>query len=110
MFTVSVSNVKKRAYVGLFPQELKTGNELIFDISVSMPAPINSFPDIDYGILYQIIDDAIIEPTQLLESILQKIVLQLQKHFPEATLKVSVTKVHPPLRGEPGNATVTWEG
>lgn len=109
MFSVSVSNVKKRALVGLFPQELKTGNQLIFEISVSIPADINNLPELDYGILHQIIDYAISEPVSYLEQILQKIVNQLENQYPNASIKVKVTKVNPPLKGEPGSASVSWQ-
>jgi len=109
MFTVSISNVKKIAPVGLFSQESKTYNHLVFDIDVSQDATIDNLPTIDYGVLHQFIDDALVVPSKLLETLLYRIVKSIESHYPDALFKVKITKMHPPLGGEPGAASVCWE-
>jgi len=109
MLTVSLSGVKFKAPVGLYPQEAFTQNDIEIHISVSMPAVIDTLPLIDYTKLHQFATEAIQEPTALLETIVQRIVHKIGSAYPESKMSVAVRKLHPPMQGEVDYSEVKWE-
>ena len=109
MLTVSLSGVKFKAPIGLYPQESLIQNDIVIHVSVSVPATIDDLPLIDYTILHQLISEAIQEPTAFLETIVQRIVHKVLEHYPQSKLSVAVRKLHPPMQGEVEYSEVKWE-
>ena len=109
MLTVSLSGVRFHAPVGLYPQEAFIHNEIELNISVSQPANITDLPLIDYTILHGIATEAVQEPTALLETIVQRIVQNIDAKYPGSKLKVAVRKLHPPMQGQVDYSEVCWE-
>jgi len=66
-------------------------------------------PFLDYVTLYTIAKEAVMEPTQLLESILQKIVKNILAAYPNTKINVEIRKLNPPLGGEIAHSAVKWE-
>ncbi len=112
MLTVSLHNARFNAPVGLYPQEMKTGNELEIDVSVSKQADIGELPLINYEWLYEVVKLSVATPVALLENIVQHIILAVQREYPEATVTASVRKLHPPMDGsiEAASVSFTAEG
>jgi len=108
MLTVSLHKVRMHADVGLYSQEMKTGNELEFDVSVSVPAEIGALPLINYEWLYSVLQSSVAVPVTLLEYIVQHIVLAVHGTYPEAAVSVSVRKLHPPMGGNIEAASVCF--
>jgi|GEM_PF-549016 len=108
MLTVSLHKVRLQADVGLYPQEIKTGNELEFDLSVSIPADIGALPLINYEWLYGVLQSSVAAPVSLLENIVQHIILAVQATYPDAAVTVSVCKLHPPMGGNIEAACVSY--
>ena len=109
MLTVSLSGVRFRAPIGLYPQEALTQNDIEINISVALSASIDELPLIDYTRLHQFALDAIQEPTSLLETIVQRIVNKIDFTYPGSKISVAVRKLHPPMQGEIDYSEVKWE-
>ena len=109
MLTVSLAGVRFHAPVGLYPQEAFLLNEIEINISVSQVASIDHLPLIDYTILHSIAVKAIREPAALLETIVQRIVHDIDAQYPGSKLKVAVRKLNPPMQGQVDYSEVQWE-
>jgi len=109
MLTVSLSGVRFKAPIGLYPQEALTQNDIEIHVSVSVPAAIDDLPLIDYTILHQLINDAVAEPTAFLETIVQRIVHKIEAAYPGSKKNVAVRKLHPPMAGQVDYSEVKWE-
>ena len=109
MLTVSLAGVRFHAPVGLYPQEAFLLNEIEINISVSQAANIDHLPLIDYTILHGIAAKAIREPAALLETIVQRIVQDIDAQYPGSKLKVAVRKLNPPMQGQVEYSEVQWE-
>lgn len=109
MLTVSLAGVRFHAPVGLYPQEAFLLNEIEMNISVSRAADIDDLPLIDYTILHSIAANAIQEPAELLETLVQRIVHNIEIQYPGSKLKVAVRKLNPPMQGQVDYSEVQWE-
>ena len=113
LLTISLNNVRFRAYHGLHPEERQKGNDFVVNMEVSY-APksgvIISLDDtIDYATLFEIINTTMQKPVDLLETIAQTIVNNVHQQFPhvkEAT--VSIEKLNPPIDKFSGTAAVKY--
>ncbi len=108
MLTVSLRGIRFYASVGIYPEESFLDNEIEVDISVTQAAPIDDLPFIDYSILYDMVKTAITGHTGLLETIVQRIVKDVQQQYPEVEIKISIRKLHPPLGGQVASSEVSW--
>lgn len=109
MLTVSLAGVRFHAPVGLYPQEAFLLNEIEINISVSQVADIDDLPLIDYTILHNIAAKAIQEPAALLETIVQRVVRNIETQYPGSKIKVAVRKLNPPMQGKVDYSEVQWE-
>lgn len=109
MLTVSLSGVRFHAPVGLYPQEAFIHNEIEVHLSVSQPAAIDDLPLIDYTVLHGIAATAALQPTALLETIVQRIVAGINDQYPGSRMKVAVRKLNPPMQGQVDYSEVCWE-
>lgn len=109
MLTVSLSGVRFRAPVGLYPQEAFIHNEVEIFLSVSQEAAIDNLPLIDYTVLHAIAAEAVKEPAALLETLLQRIVNRIEGSYPGSRIQVAVRKLNPPMAGEVAYSEVKWE-
>jgi len=110
MLTVALSGVRFHAPVGAYPQEALIYNELELHIAVAQKAEITDLPFLNYVTLYHIAKKAVLEPTPLLENILQKIVKNILAVYPNTKINVEIRKLSPPLGGEVTYSSVKWEG
>jgi dihydroneopterin aldolase len=109
MLTVSLAGVRFHASVGLYPQEAFIFNEIEMNISVSQVADMDQLPLIDYTILHSIAANAVKEHVALLETIVQRIVRDIEAQYPGSKIKVAVRKLNPPMQGQVGYSEVQWE-
>lgn len=109
MLTVSLSGVRFKAPIGLYPQEPLIENDIEISVSVSVQALIDELPLIDYTILHQFVSDAMQEPTAYLETILKRIVNRITKQYPEGKISVVIRKLHPPMHGQVDYSEVKWD-
>lgn len=109
MLTVSLSGVRFKAPVGLYPQEAYIHNEIELSLSVSREATIDELPLIDYTVLHTIASEAVSEPAALLETLLQRIVSRITSSYPDTKVRVAVRKLNPPMQGRVDYSEVKWE-
>ena len=113
LFTISLNNVRFRAYHGLYPEERQKGNDFVVNMQVSfMPVSgtIVSLDDtIDYAVLFEIINTSMQQPVDLLETLIQTIAQNVHQKFPQVKkLSVSVEKLNPPIDKFSGTAEVKY--
>ena len=100
LLTISLNNVRFRAYHGLYPEERQKGNDFVVNLQVGYvpkAGTIASLEDtIDYAVLFDIINITMQKPVDLLETLVQSIAQAVHLEFPYVTeIAVSVEKTKP---------------
>ena len=113
LLTISLNNVRFRAYHGIYPEERQKGNDFVVNMKVSYipkTAPIVSLDDtIDYSSLFEIVNTIMQQPVDLLETLVQQIAQTAHKKFSEVNeVTVSVEKLNPPIDRFSGSAEVIY--
>ncbi len=108
---IKLENVIFFSFHGLFSEERILGNEFTLSVSVDRISnesiSVNLEQSIDYGVLYSICSEVMQKPVDLLETICEQIVEQIQLVCSDYILiEISVTKCHPPLGQISGQSTV----
>ena len=112
--TISLHNVRFRAYHGLHPEEREKGNDFVVNLQVSFQPSINhtvvSLQDtVDYSVLFEIINSAMQKPVDLLETVVQTIGNNVYKKYPRIKeVSVSVENLNPPIDHFTGSAAVRF--
>lgn len=113
LFTISLNNVRFRAYHGLYPEERQKGNDFVVNMHVSFP-PVSesvvSLEDtIDYAVLFEIINSTMQQPVDLLETLVQTITHRVARQFPQVKrIDICVEKLNPPIDKFSGSAEVRY--
>ncbi len=111
MFTISLHGIFLHAKIGLYPEEKIYGND--FEVDVDVTAEENerdSFPYIDYAVLYEIVTTVFQEEGSLLETFARMIHHRIRQQFPDAgKVRVAIRKLQPPLSGEVRYSQVCYE-
>jgi 7,8-dihydroneopterin aldolase/epimerase/oxygenase len=112
LFTISLNNVRFRAYHGIHPEERQKGNDFVVNMQVKyIPAvKVTSLDEtIDYVSLFQIINATMQQPVDLLETLVQAIAHAVHKQFPVIKeITVSVEKLNPPIDKFTGTTEVSY--
>ena len=113
LLTISLKNVRFRAYHGVYPEERQKGNDFVVNMEVSYvpnAGTIVSLSDtIDYSSLFEIINTIMQQPVELLESLVKQMAQAVHKKFSEISeVTVSVEKLNPPIDRFSGSAKVTY--
>jgi dihydroneopterin aldolase len=113
LLTISLNNVRFRAYHGMQAEERKKGNDFVVNMQASFhPSAgiITSLDDtIDYAALFDIINITMQKPVDLLETLVQNIAQAAYQEFPQLKkVTVSIEKLNPPIDRFSGSATVIY--
>ena len=114
LLTISLNNVRFRAYHGLYPEERQKGNDFVVNMQVTY-APrtgmITALEDtIDYASLFEIINASMQKPVDLLETLVQAMAQAVHQKFPQVKeIAVSVEKLNPPIDKFSGTAAVIFK-
>ncbi|MEO7924581.1 MAG: dihydroneopterin aldolase [Chitinophagaceae bacterium] len=113
LLTISLNNVRFRAYHGLHPEERQKGNDFVVNMQVRFPpvsGTVISLEDtIDYAVLFEIINSTMQQPVDLLETLVQTITNKVSLKFPQVKkIDVSVEKLNPPIDKFSGSAEVKY--
>jgi dihydroneopterin aldolase len=113
LLSISLHNVRFRAYHGLYPEERQKGNDFVVNLEVGYTPEsdlINALEEtIDYAQLFDIINITMQEPVDLLETLVQKIAIKVQQRFAAVKeIVVSVEKINPPIDQFSGSASVRY--
>ena len=94
LLTISLNNVRFRAYHGLHPEERQKGNDFVVNMQVNyVPKSgiIGSLEDtIDYADLFAIINSTMQHPVDLLETLVQTIAHGVHQKFPHVPFFLQV--------------------
>ena len=113
LLTISLNNVRFRAYHGIHPEERQKGNDFVVNLLIEyLPnngAIISLEDTIDYASLFHIINATMQKPVDLLETLAQTITNSVHKQFPQVkTIEVSVEKLNPPIDKFSGSVKVKY--
>lgn len=113
LLTISLQNVRFRAYHGIHPEERQKGNDFVVNMQVTYLPPsgtIYALEDtIDYAVLFEIINNTMKKPVDLLETLVQTIAHNACTRFPQIrSVNVSVEKLNPPIDKFTGSVGVKY--
>jgi len=106
MITISLHGAEFFAYHGFYQEEQKLGNKFIIDIEVSF-MPVGDLKEdelsntVDYEQLYAIVAEQMANTRKLIETVAQSIADGVKERYPlAASVRVSLKKLNPPLKGK----------
>lgn len=113
MLTVSLNDLRFRAFHGVLKEERVLGNDYVVDCTVVVREPDGVVTNIEdtanYHVIFNIIRAEMATPTNLLETVCMKISDKIHRQIPIATeVSVSIKKMHPPIKDFIGNSSVKW--
>ncbi len=114
LLSISLNNVRFRAFHGVHPEERQKGNDFVVNMQVTyLPksGTIVSLDDtIDYSALFSIMNSIMQQPVDLLETIVQGIAIAVHQKFTQVKeIIVTVEKLNPPIDKFSGSATVMYK-
>ena len=112
LLTISLNNVRFRAFHGVHPEERQKGNDFVVNMEVEYSPGNGSIihleDTIDYASLFGIINATMQKPVDLLETLVQTIAGNVRKQFPQVkTITVSVEKLNPPIESTQGSVSAS---
>ncbi len=111
LLSIRLENCKFWGFHGVFPEEKILGNWFTVDLTICLEK-IRVIGDlvetIDYGNLYQIVKEEMSIPTELLETLLEKIKERILLRFKTIiVLEISIKKQKPAIGMLDGNSIVS---
>ncbi len=103
---IKLKNMRFFAYHGVLPQEKAIGNHFIVNIEfyadVSKSFETDNVNDtVNYASVYELAKAEMAIPSDLIEHVAGRIFNKIKADFPQiSALKVSVSKLNPPVSGE----------
>ena len=113
LLTISLNNVRFRAYHGLYPEERQKGNDFVVNMQVSYIPESGTILSlehtIDYASLFEIINTTMQQPVDLLETLTQTIAHAAHFAYPQIKeISVTVEKLNPPIDKFSGSVEVKF--
>ena len=105
MTSIGLKGLKFYAFHGFYPEEQKTGNHFIVDISVNYDLDLDNLNEdldkvVDYGVIYNIVNNTMQTPQKLLETVGSRIIKLLYSKYPLITeVDLKIKKIAPPFGG-----------
>ncbi|TAM97210.1 MAG: dihydroneopterin aldolase [Chitinophagaceae bacterium] len=113
MLTISLEDMKFHSGHGIYPEEKVIGNDFIVDISVSIEdkVPVDHLSQtVDYEKVYDTLSEEMGKVTPMLETLAYSCISKIKEDFPQSkTIKIKISKLHPPMPGEVGKSTITLD-
>lgn len=113
VLTISLNNVRFRAYHGLYPEERQKGNDFVVNMQIRYIPQQEIITDlrqtINYATLFDIVNAIMQKPVDLLETLVQTIAKSVHEQFPQIKeVNVSVEKLNPPIDNFTGSTEVRY--
>lgn len=114
MVTISLNDLKFKAYHGIHEEEKILGNDYVVNCSVEMDEQVAVIQHLDqtinYQILFEIIQTQMDIPTPLLETLCMRTGEKITEAFPNiSSVEITIKKMYPPVPGFLGSSSVTWQ-
>ena len=109
---VSLEGLEFHAHHGVYDHEREEGNNFEVDMHVDTDFSAGAREDdihgtVDYEILYRIVNDAMKQPSKLLETVAEKIVEAVFLELPAVLfVELKISKLNPPIGGKCKRASV----
>lgn len=112
--TIELRDLHFHAFHGLYPEERKTGNDFRVNLQVVFMPPgdriINIEDTINYAALFDLIQEAMLTPVHLLETLVMDIAETIHTRYPQVIkIIMSIHKLHPPIARFEGEVGVHFE-
>ena len=104
--SIKLSDIRLYAYHGVLEQERKVGNNYVvnihLDADLSLACESDNVEDtINYALVYNIVEEEMKTPSNLLEHVAMRILKSIKSTFPQVVnIEVRIAKNNPPVRGE----------
>jgi len=113
LYTIHLHRLEFFAHHGLHDEEKILGNYFEVSLHVNYPQPehFHSIDDaLDYERLFKIVEQHMLQPTALLETIADNIIITIKQQFPSVlSVSINIIKKNPPIPGCRGAVGVTLE-
>src|SRR5690349_21962055 len=110
---VALEGLEFHAFHGVYPHELESGNWFEVDIAVETDFTDAAQHDdlagtVNYETLFRIVKDEMASPSKLLETVAEKIVIDVLKALPAVlSVEIKISKLNPPIGGKCKKASVS---
>ena len=112
MAIISIEKMEFYAYHGCFEEEQKIGTWFNVDLSMEVDTAKAEESDnlddtVNYQMVYQVVKEAMMQPSHLLENVARRILKAVNENFPQVSYAwVKVKKMNPPLGGKMESVSV----
>ena len=109
---ICLRNVRFHAFHGVMPQESRVGADFLINLRVGYPIVKAMQSDevgdtLNYAELYDLVKAEMAVPSKLLEHVVGRIVMAIEKCFPQVTsIDLELTKQNPPMGADCDGAGV----
>lgn len=108
---IYIRNCRFRAFHGLYPEERQKGNDFVVNLEVAYSPDSGMITaleqTIDYASLFGLVDKAMQEPVDLLETLAQKMATDIERAYPQVkAISIEIEKLNPPIDQFTGSAAV----
>jgi dihydroneopterin aldolase len=112
--TIELRGLRFFAGHGIYREEALTGNQFEVDLSLLTDSDVSTIESIGHTVnyveVYSLVKEVFDQRTDLLETIVRRIIEQLQARFPSIiSVTISVRKLHPPITGFSGSVGITYK-
>lgn len=110
---VALEGLEFHAFHGVYPHELESGNWFEVDIAVETDFIESSINDelagtVNYETLFRIVKEEMASPSKLLETVAERIVIDVLKALPMVKgVEIKISKLNPPIGGKCRKASVS---
>lgn len=110
--TVALRDCRFFARHGLLPHERRAGNEFEITLELTYPVTFNIADNIEstisYADVYELVRSEMEIPSNLLETVVDRIAERILDRWPQTTLlSITLTKLTPPIPSFTGCASIT---
>lgn len=114
MLSIHLKNLSFHAYHGLYEEEKILGNTFVVNVWVNYLPPTQLVTKIEqalnYETLFALVHQRMMEPTELLETIVTELCQTVMETFHEVnTVTVSLEKTNPPIKHFNGSVVVSFQ-
>jgi dihydroneopterin aldolase len=110
---VALEGLEFHAFHGVYPHERESGNWFEVDIAVETDFSLAATTDdlvgtVNYESLFKIVKEEMEQPSKLLETVAEKVAMDVLKAFPGAlSVEFRISKLNPPIGGKCRKASVS---
>ena len=112
-FTIELKNLRFFAEHGMYPEEMKVGNDFEVDISIACKSPKKIITSIEqtvnYVEVYRILQEEFAKRKFLLETLAMEIADRIQLQFEEIeNVLITIRKLNPPITNFSGSVAISY--